>query len=136
MTFLCFPIVTVAEEGNVVNEEIAEQINEQITQQLNAQTAQIQSQSEDLITEYQYGIPEVIPTESIIEYGHIGRDFEKEEKLNEVLLTNGDGTSTLYYFGYPVKYVDEADGVIKDKSNKLHFTIWFCLITILKGGRI
>jgi len=70
---------------------------------------------------YEYNIPkEIISDENIETYGHVSRSFESEEALNQICLVNENGTNTMYMFDYPVKYIDTDDGVIKDKSNKLH----------------
>lgn len=69
---------------------------------------------------YEYTIPtEIISKENIEHYGHKERYFKAEENMNEIKLINEDGTISAYMFDYPVKYLDD-DGVIKDKSNKLH----------------
>ena len=69
---------------------------------------------------YEYTIPtEIISEENIELYGHKERYFKAEESMNEIKLINEDGTISAYMFDYPVKYLDD-DGVIKDKSNKLH----------------
>ncbi len=40
--------------------------------------------------------------------------------MNEICVLNEDGSNSVYFFDYPVKYVDNSDGKIKDKSNKLY----------------
>lgn len=71
--------------------------------------------------EYVYSIPtELISNENITEYGHVSRVFEAEGDMNEICVLNEDGSNSVYYFDYSVKYVDETDGKIKDKSNKLY----------------
>lgn len=71
--------------------------------------------------EYVYSIPtELIPEENIDKYGHAARVFEAESDMNEICILNEDGSNTVYIFDYPVKYVDDNDGKIKDKSNKLY----------------
>ena len=62
--------------------------------------------------------PEIVSQESIEENGHVNRLWEQEEDLNSIVFQNRDGTKTMYYYNYPVKYKD-ANGKIKDKKNKL-----------------
>lgn len=62
--------------------------------------------------------PEIISQKSIEESGHVNRLREQEEDLNSIVFQNRDGTKTMYYYNYPVKYKD-SDGNIKDKSNKI-----------------
>lgn len=71
--------------------------------------------------EYIFSIPtELISEENIEEYGHMSRVFEAEGDMNEICILNEDGSNSVYIFDYPVKYVDDVDGKIKDKSNKLY----------------
>ena len=87
-----------------------------------ALTVQAEDTAEATETEepYVYTIPtEIISDESIEENGHIGRFAAGEREMNEICLLNDDGTNTMYIFDTPVKYVDD-NGVVKDKSNKLH----------------
>ena len=80
----------------------------------------VQAQENVETEPYEYKIPtEIINEEAIEENGHIGRVFASEGDMNEICHINDDGTSTMYLFDYPVKYLDSEDGVIKDKSNKL-----------------
>ena len=73
------------------------------------------------IDEYVYSIPtELISEENIDEYGHMARVFAAEGDMNEICILNEDGSNSVYIFDYPVKYVDDSDGKIKDKSNKLY----------------
>lgn len=65
--------------------------------------------------------PEIVSQESIEEKGHVNRLWEQEEDLNSIVFQNRDGTKTMYYYNYPVKYKD-ANGKIKDKSNKISQT--------------
>ena len=65
--------------------------------------------------------PEIVSQESIEENGHVNRLWEQEEDLNSIVFQNRDGTKTMYYYNYPVKYKD-ANGKIKDKSNKISQT--------------
>lgn len=70
---------------------------------------------------YVYSIPtEIIPEKNISEYGHTARVFTAESDMNEICVLNEDGSNSVYFFDYPVKYVDNSDGKIKDKSNKLY----------------
>lgn len=46
------------------------------------------------------------------------RMLEAEGDLSTVCMANTDGTVSMYFFPYPVKYVDE-NGQVKDKSNAL-----------------
>lgn len=71
--------------------------------------------------EYVYSIPtELISEENMDEYGHVARVFAAEGDMNEICILNEDGSNSVYIFDYPVKYVDDSDGKIKDKSNKLY----------------
>ncbi len=60
--------------------------------------------------------PEVVSAEAIEENGHVNRLWAQETDLNTIIFQNKDGTKTMYYFAYPVKYVDE-DSIIHDKKN-------------------
>ena len=62
--------------------------------------------------------PEIVGQDNIEEKGHVNRLWEQEEDLNSIVFQNRDGTKTMYYYNYPVKYKD-ANGKIKDKSNKI-----------------
>ena len=62
--------------------------------------------------------PEIVGQDNIEENGHVNRLWEQEEDLNSIVFQNRDGTKTMYYYNYPVKYKD-ANGKIKDKKNKL-----------------
>lgn len=66
-------------------------------------------------------IPEVIARGSIEENGHVNRIREQEDGLNNIAFQNRDGTKTVYCYNYDVKYID-ADGAIRDKSNKISQT--------------
>lgn len=63
-------------------------------------------------------IPEMVTDAQIAEKEHVNRLWEQEEDLNTVIFQNRDGSKTLYYFDYAVKYVDE-NGVVRDKKNLL-----------------
>ena len=63
-------------------------------------------------------MPEIVGQDNIEEKGHVNRLWEQEEDLNSIVFQNRDGTKTMYYYNYPVKYKD-ANGKIKDKSNKI-----------------
>ena len=63
-------------------------------------------------------VPEIFGQDNIVEKGHVNRLWEQEEDLNSIVFQNRDGTKTMYYYNYPVKYKD-ANGKIKDKKNKL-----------------
>ena len=65
--------------------------------------------------------PEIVGQDNIEEKGHVNRLWEQEEDLNSIVFQNRDGTKTMYYYNYPVKYKD-ANGKIKDKSNKISQT--------------
>ena len=65
--------------------------------------------------------PEIVGQENIEEKGHVNRLWEQEEDLNSIVFQNRDGTKTMYYYNYPVKYKD-ANGKIRDKSNKISQT--------------
>lgn len=65
--------------------------------------------------------PEIVSEEDIKEKGHVNRLWEQEDDLNSIVFQNRDGTKTMYYYNYPVKYKDES-GKIKDKSNKISQT--------------
>ena len=47
--------------------------------------------------------------------------YDEEDDLNTIVFMNADTTRTKYYFGHPVKYVDE-NGVTKDISLKPFIT--------------
>ena len=66
-------------------------------------------------------MPEIVGQDNIEEKGHVNRLWEQEEDLNSIVFQNRDGTKTMYYYNYPVKYKD-ANGKIKDKSNKISQT--------------
>lgn len=65
--------------------------------------------------------PEIVSKDSIEENGHVNRLWKQEEDMNSIVFQNRDGTKTMYYYNYPVKYKD-ANGKIKDKSNKISKT--------------
>ena len=65
--------------------------------------------------------PEIVTEDNIEEKGHVNRLWQQEEDLNSIVFQNRDGTKTMYSYNYPVKYKD-ANGKIKDKSNKLSET--------------
>ena len=65
--------------------------------------------------------PEIVGQENIEEKGHVNRLWEQEEDLNSIVFQNRDGTKTMYYYNYPVKYKD-VNGKIRDKSNKISQT--------------
>ena len=72
-------------------------------------------------TAIEQSIPtDLISEEEIEANGHIARIYAAESDMNEICILNEDGSNSVYFFDYPVKYVDEHDGKIKDKSNKLH----------------
>lgn len=61
-------------------------------------------------------VPEIIGYENALSNNHIGRLYEDEgDDLNKLIFMNADGTKTMYYFGFPVKYVD-TNGEIQDIS--------------------
>lgn len=63
-------------------------------------------------------IPEVIDQRVIRENQNVKRLYSQETDLNSCIFQNRDGTKTMYYFGYPIKYVEE-NGTIRDKSNQI-----------------
>lgn len=68
-----------------------------------------------------YSIPtEIISDENINKFGHAARIFEAECSMNEICLLNEDGSNSVYLFDHSVKYTDNTDGMVKDKSNKLY----------------
>ena len=58
-------------------------------------------------------VPTFVTSEHIEEYGHTMRLYEKETELNTVVFQNSNGTQTVYYMGYPLRYIDE-NGELKD----------------------
>ncbi len=66
----------------------------------------------------EYELPEAIDYQYANEKGHCERLYDKEPSLNTMVFKNNDGTNSLYYFNYPVKYYDEI-GSIHDKSTIL-----------------
>ena len=62
--------------------------------------------------------PELVGEAAIAEKGHVHRLREQEPDLNTVIFQNRDGTKTMYQYGGPVKYIDEA-GQVRDKRNTL-----------------
>lgn len=63
-------------------------------------------------------VPEFLDLQEAKDKGHVQRLWAQEPELNTVMFQNRDGTKTMYYLGYPVKYVD-TDGVVRDKSSLL-----------------
>lgn len=55
-----------------------------------------------------------------VQANHTRRAFECETDLYSLIYENGDGTNTMYYHSYPVKYIDDA-GIIRDKTVKLEY---------------
>lgn len=75
-----------------------------------------------IITPYEYygeldpeTVPEIIGYETAKSRLHVRRMYDEEDDLNTIVFMNADTTRTKYYFGHPVKYVDE-NGVTKDIS--------------------
>ena len=62
--------------------------------------------------------PELVGEAAIAEKGHVHRLREQEPDLNTVVFQNRDGTKTMYQYGGPVKYIDEA-GQVRDKKTEL-----------------
>lgn len=60
-------------------------------------------------------VPEAVGHEIALERGHIQRLYEQEPDLNTILFLNADGTTTMYSFDYPVKYITE-NGNVQDIS--------------------
>jgi len=63
-------------------------------------------------------VPEIIAKEVVQANNNAHRLYDQELNLNTALFANTDGSETLYYFEYPIKYVDAA-GFVQDKSNEL-----------------
>lgn len=62
--------------------------------------------------------PETIRLSEAQAKEHVHRLREQEPDLNTVIFQNRDGTKTMYQYGGPVKYIDEA-GQVRDKRNTL-----------------
>lgn len=109
------PLESAAEENILQNQELWSPVED--VQQLNTEgdmslkeltTAQLPPED----------IPEMVTDAQIAEKEHVNRLWEQEEDLNTVIFQNRDGSKTLYYFDYAVKYVDE-NGVVRDKKKLL-----------------
>ena len=53
------------------------------------------------------------------DYGHVKRFRAQETDLNSIIFQNRDGTKTMYYFAYPVKYTDEL-GVTRRQAKQCY----------------
>ena len=63
-------------------------------------------------------IPLHINTKDIEEKGHVERLRSEEKDLHSAVFQNSDGTQTVYFFGTPIKYIDD-DGNTKDISTQI-----------------
>lgn len=74
-------------------------------------------------------VPAAVGLEIARERTHVRRLYEDEgENLNQVVFQNADGTKTLYFFDYPVKYVNGAGKtsdisleIVKDDTKQGYF---------------
>lgn len=57
-------------------------------------------------------VPQLIGYNEAINMGHTQRLYEKES-INSAVFKNKDGTESLYYYDYPIKYIDD-NGSIQD----------------------
>lgn len=53
------------------------------------------------------------------QYPNSKRLYSKENSLDTIIYSNGDGTETAYFFDEPVKYYND-EGEVTDKSNRLY----------------
>lgn len=60
-------------------------------------------------------VPDIIGYETACERSHVKRLYNEEPDLCTVIFLNANGTKTVYFYDFPVKYVDE-NGEIKDIS--------------------
>lgn len=61
-------------------------------------------------------VPEIIGYQQAVSQNHVQRLYEEEgDELDKVVFLNADGSRTMYYFGFPVKYLNES-GDIQDIS--------------------
>lgn len=63
-------------------------------------------------------IPEVLDVNVLEKNNNVYRLYSQESDLYSAIFQNRDGSKTMYYFGYPIKYITES-GDIQDKSTVL-----------------
>lgn len=62
---------------------------------------------------------ESLNQEHTAQYPDAERLYDKENSLDTIVYSNGDGTETAYFFDEPIKYYNEA-GELCDKTNRLY----------------
>ena len=57
-------------------------------------------------------VPEIVGYQEAVAKDHIARLYEDEgSDLNKIVFLNADGSKTMYLFGFPVKYINEAGNI-------------------------
>ena len=75
-------------------------------------------------------VPEIVGYQEAVAKDHIARLYEDEgSDLNKIVFLNADGSKTMYLFGFPVKYINEA-GSVQDIRLEIADNGTYCPLSI------